>query len=77
LVVGKGLRLVAIGLVIGLIGALGLGSFIGSVLHGVTPSDPLTMMIVAGVIALTGLLACYLPGLRGTRVDPIIALRSE
>ena len=77
LVVRSAMALVAGGTLVGLVGAVSLTRFLGALLYGVTPFDPVTF---AGVIALLGgaaLLASYLPARRATRVDPIIALRAE
>jgi ABC-type antimicrobial peptide transport system permease subunit len=74
---GGGLRLVLMGAALGVAGVLALTRLTTSVLYGVTPSDPLT--IVAAVLLLVGvtLLACWLPALRAARVDPAVALRCE
>ncbi len=77
LVVGQGLRVVALGLALGLAGSFGLVRLIRSLLYGVQPSDPLVMASVAGLLAVTGLLACLLPARRATRVDPVGALGTE
>lgn len=77
LVLERGLILAAIGAAIGLAGAWGVTRFMASLLYGVQPRDPWTFIGVTLVMALTALLACYLPARRATRVDPIIALRYE
>ena len=70
-------RLAAMGLALGLIGALALTRLMTSMLFGVKPSDPLTLGVVAALLALVALAACYIPARRATRVDPIVALRYE
>ncbi len=77
LVMGHGMKLAAMGIVIGLAAALALTRLIKSWLFGVSATDPLTF---AGIVALLGavaLLASYLPARRATKVDPLIALRHE
>jgi putative ABC transport system permease protein len=77
LVVGQGMRPIVVGIGIGILGALGLSRFIASLLFGVGPMDPLTYVVVAGIVGLTGLTASYLPARRALRVDPVAALRQE
>jgi predicted permease len=77
LVVGRGLLLVTAGLGIGLLGAMWLTRFMGTLLYGVTPTDPITYAGVAAVLLAAATVASYLPARRATRVDPIIALRAE
>jgi putative ABC transport system permease protein len=69
--------LILVGLVIGLAGALALTRLAQSLLFGITTKDPLTFVAAAIVLGLVGLLACYLPARRATKVDPIDALRCE
>src|SRR5215472_1943362 len=77
LVVRQGLRLTAIGIAAGALIATGLGRFLSSMLHGVTPADPATFLGVAVVLAAVALLACYIPARRALRIDPMVALRYE
>ena len=71
------LRLVALGLVIGLAGAAGVAKLIQSLLFNVTPLDPLVYSGVAVLFTVIAALACLLPALRASRIDPIIALRAD
>jgi predicted permease len=77
LVMGMGLRLLAAGVGLGLALSLGLARVIASQLWGVSPSDPLTVACVVLLLFGTGLLACWVPARRATRVDPVVALRYE
>ncbi len=77
LVLRQGLLLVAIGLGVGLLGALGLSRLMRSLLFGVGAVDPLVLAAVAFVLAAAAAVACLLPARRATRVDPIVALRTE
>ncbi len=77
LVVGQGMRLVAIGLLLGLIGAWLLSRVLASQLYGVTRQDPFTYVSVAALLALVALTASWLPARRATEVDPMLSLRSE
>jgi putative ABC transport system permease protein len=69
--------LAATGIAAGTLGALGLARFLGSLLFGVSPFDPLTLATVAGILGLVALAACCLPARRAMRVDPMVALRHE
>ena len=77
LIISQGLRLVLVGLGIGLLGALALMTVISGLLFGVTAKDPMTYIVVSVVLAAIALLACYVPARRATRVDPLEALRYE
>jgi len=77
LVVGKGLKLAAIGIVVGVIGALGVTQIIKGLLYNVTPSDPLSFSLVAIFLTFVAMVASYVPARRAMAVDPIIALRNE
>jgi predicted permease len=76
-ILGQGLRLTGIGLVVGLIAAVGLTRLLQTQLFNVRPTDPLTMASVAVFITLVALVACYIPAARATRVDPMVVLRDE
>jgi len=77
LVIGRGLRLVAIGAILGSVIALWATRFLSAQIWGVSARDPLAYITVALVLASAGLLACLLPALRAARVSPVHALRSE
>ena len=77
LVLKQGMMLVAIGEIIGLLGAFALTRLIRGLLFGVTPNDVTTFVVVAAVLGIVALLACYFPARRATKVDPLIALRYE
>ena len=77
MVVGQAMTLAAAGLVAGGVGAFLLTRLMQKLLYGVTPSDPLTFAAVSTILALVAAIAASIPGLRATRVDPVIALRSE
>jgi len=77
LVLKQGMMLVLAGEAIGLLGAFVLMRLIRGLLFGVTPNDATTFVVVAAVLGVVALLACYLPARRATKVDPLIALRYE
>ncbi len=77
LIMGNGLRLVALGLVLGLAGAAGTSKLIQSLLFNVEPLDPLVYAGVAVLFAAVAALACLVPSLRASRIDPLVALRAE
>ena len=77
LVLGDGGRLTAIGLGLGLAGAIAIGLAMRAQLYGVAAFDPLTLAVVAILIGTTALVACWVPARRASRVQPTEALRYE
>lgn len=77
LVVGHGMKVVATGLVAGILGGLAATRAMTALLFEVRPSDPLTYGVIAALLAMVALAACYLPARRATAVDPLVALRHE
>jgi len=77
LVLRRGIRLVAIGVVIGIGAALGLSRYLESLLYGVRPIDPLAYAAVTLSLLIVTAGACYVPARRATKVDPMVALRYE
>ncbi len=77
MVLRQGLVLVALGTVTGLVLAFGLSRFMSALLYGVAPSDPVTFGAAAVLVFCVGLAASYLPARRVSRVDPVVALRTE
>jgi len=77
MILQQGLRMVVLGLGIGVLAALGITRVMTRLLVGVSPSDPLTYGLVAVILTAIALAACWIPARRATRVDPSIALRYE
>jgi putative ABC transport system permease protein len=77
LILRQGMAMTFAGIVIGVIGALGISRVLTSQLFGIKPTDPLTFIGVAFLLAGVALAACYLPARRAARVDPMVALRYE
>jgi putative ABC transport system permease protein len=77
LVLKQGLRLTILGVAIGLAGAFGLTRLIERLLFGVSATDPLTFILIALLLTLVALLACWMPARRATKVDPLAALKVE
>lgn len=73
----QGMRLVAMGVGIGLLAAMGLSRLVESMLFDVPSADPITFVTIAGGLLLFALLATYLPSRRLTALDPATALRAE
>ncbi len=77
LIVGQGLRVTAAGTVVGALAALAAGKLVASLLYGVSPHDPLVLATAALVVVAVAAAASYVPALRATKMDPLVALRSE
>src|SRR5438094_1756958 len=77
LVVGEGARLVAVGVTLGLLGAVAVTRVLSSLLFGVTATDPVTFLVVPLVLVAVAVGAAAVPARRATRVDPMVALRYE
>ena len=77
MVLGQGMRVVLVGVVIGVGAAFALTRLLSSLLFEVSPTDMSTFLIVAGLLSGVALLACYIPARRATKVDPLMALRNE
>jgi putative ABC transport system permease protein len=76
MVMARGMRPTAIGLILGLSGAFAISRLLGAVLVGTSPTDPITFTAAAGVLVATAVLGCLLPAYRAMTVQPAIALRN-
>jgi predicted permease len=74
---GLGLRWIGVGVFAGLLASIAVTRMLANQLFNTSPTDPVTLTFVIGVIALSGSAACYFPASRATRVDPMIVLRAE
>ena len=77
MVLRQGAKMVLFGVAIGMAGAFGLTRLMTGLLFGVGPVDPLTFGVVAALLTVVALAACYLPARRATKVDPMVALRQD
>jgi putative ABC transport system permease protein len=77
MILGQGMMLTIIGMVAGLLGALALTRLMATMLFSIRPTDPLTFGGVALLLFVIALIACYIPGRRATKVDPVNSLRYE
>jgi predicted permease len=77
LILGDGARMALLGVAIGIAAAFGLTRLMAKMLYGVSATDPITFVLVALVLILVALAACYIPARRAMRVDPLVALRYE
>jgi putative ABC transport system permease protein len=83
MIIKQGMTLSVIGIVLGLVGAYVLTKYLESwmqlskMLYGIKPSDPMTYGVIAVLLTVVALIACYIPARRATKVDPMMALRCE
>jgi len=76
-VLNQGLRLIALGIVVGLAGAFGANRLIASLLYDVRPTDAATLVAVTATIGVVGIVACWLPAWRAARLDPYVVLKDD
>ena len=77
MVMRQGMVMAGAGILAGLAGALALTRIMRSLLYGTSPTDPVTFALVTAALTAVALMATFVPALRATRVDPIVALREE
>ena len=77
MVLRQGLTLAGVGIAMGLVGAFATTRLLGSLLFGVKPKDPATLLVVSVAMASVAVLACVIPAFRAMQVNPVIALRYE
>ncbi len=73
----RGMKLAGLGLGLGLIGALAATQLLRNLLFGISPTDPATFLVIPLLLLAVAWFACWLPARRASRVDPMVALRTE
>ncbi|HLM56547.1 MAG TPA: FtsX-like permease family protein, partial [Pyrinomonadaceae bacterium] len=77
LVLGRGMRLTLFGVAAGALGAVTSTRLMSGLLYGVSPSDPWSLLAVSALLVAVAFLACLIPAYRATKVDPVVALKTE
>ena len=77
LVLGRGVKLTLVGTAFGLVGAVGMTRTLKSLMPGLNSDSPLVLGLVAALLIVVALVACWLPARRAAKVDPMVALRTE
>jgi putative ABC transport system permease protein len=77
MILGGGLKLAAVGVVIGIAASLALSQFVETMLFNVEPSDPTSYALTSVLLLIVAALACYIPARRAMRVDPMVTLQQE
>ena len=77
LILRQAMRPVAVGIAVGTAGCAAASSILSGVLYGISPHDPVSFLFVPGFLLAVALLASYLPARRMTKIDPMVALRTE
>jgi putative ABC transport system permease protein len=75
LIMSEGTRLAAVGIAIGVAGALAMSRALSALLFGITATDPVTFVLAAAALAVAALAAAYVPARRAGRIDPVVLLR--
>ncbi len=77
LMVGRGVRLIGLGILVGALGGLGAARYLATLVRGASPWDPVSIIAVVAMLTATGVLACWIPARRAARIVPVNALRAE
>ena len=77
MILGRGVRVIALATIVGVAGSLAAAPLIRRQLYGITAQDPVTFIGVPAILAIVAMIACYVPARRAARVDPVVALRSD